>query len=297
MIDLHTHTNESDGQYTPEEQVDKALQVGLTALAITDHDTITGCNRAVEWAKIRNSALTPEKQIEIIPGIEIGCSEDKKGWVDIHILGLFVNPNHKEIVQFSERVRKERIEQKKIMVKKLQDSGFDIRFEEVIKIAGHSFGRPHLAKILVQKYPQKFPDVHSVFEQLLGTGKPAYVPRRYINMKDAVNLIKNTGGIPILAHPGIYDLNAVLSLIEYFMACGGQGLETFYPYHLINGISLEESNEKNSFFREFAEKNHLAQSGGSDFHGDIRKSVCLGERNIPDRLTIELKKQLTKQKK
>ena len=293
MIDLHTHTNESDGQFTPEEQVEKALQAGLKALAITDHDTITGCSRAVEYAKNKNKSLSLEQQIEIIPGIEISCNEPDQSFIEIHVLGLFVDYNNPKLVQFSENIKQERIDQKRKMIQKLQEFGFEITFEEIVKTTSHSFGRPHVAKALMKKYPKKFPSVQSVFDQYLGNGKPAYFERKnYPKIKEAIELIKSAGGLAILAHPGVYDQKEVPRLLDYFRACGGQGLETHYSYHLINGLTPEESARRNKFFQEYAQKHSLVQSGGSDFHGEIRKTVKLGEGNLPYSIVVELKKNL-----
>ncbi len=282
MIDLHIHTNESDGELAPAELVDLAIKSGLQCIAITDHDTIDGCRKAIDYAK--------NKKIKIIPGIEISCYEEEKGFGEVHVVGLFVDYENPLLAAFCENIKTERINQKKLMIKKLQELGFDITFEEVCKIAHHSFGRPHLAKILVQKYPQQFPNVKSVFDQYLGHGKPAYVGRiNQTKMKDTVDLIKKARGIAILAHPGVYSANDALVLLKYFLECGGQGLETYYPYDLVNGITVKEAQSKNSFFKKYAEEHGLLQSGGSDFHGPgVRKTVKLGQLVIPFDLVTNL---------
>ena len=182
---------------------------------------------------------------------------------------------------------------KRKMIQKLQEFGFEITFEEIVKTTSHSFGRPHVAKALMKKYPKKFPSVQSVFDQYLGNGKPAYFERKnYPKIKEAIELIKSAGGLAILAHPGVYDQKEVPRLLDYFRACGGQGLETHYSYHLINGLTPEESARRNKFFQEYAQKHSLVQSGGSDFHGEIRKTVKLGEGNLPYSIVVELKKNL-----
>ncbi|MCK4589167.1 MAG: PHP domain-containing protein [Nanoarchaeota archaeon] len=282
-IDLHTHTNASDGELPPEKLIDLAIQSGLKVIAITDHDTINSCQKAIEYSK--------NKDIEVIPGIEISCYEEEKGWIEIHIVGLFIDYHNPKLVKFCQSIKQERIKQKKEIIKKLQKLGFDITFEEAIKLASYSFGRPHLAQILVKKYPERFPDVKEVFNQFLGNGKPAYVKRNdKIRIKEAIDIIKKAGGIPILAHPGVYEQENAVQLIKFFVECGGQGIETYYSYDLINNLSEEESNKRNSFFQEYAQKNKLIQSGGSDFHGEIRKTVKLGQINIPYELINKLKR-------
>lgn len=287
-IDLHTHTNASDGEFPPEKLIDLAIKSGLKTIAITDHDTINSCQKAVECAKNRD--------IEVIPGIEISCYEEEKGWVEIHILGLFVDYKNSELIRFCQNIKEERIKQKKKMIKKLQDLGFDITFEEAIKSAGYSFGRPHLAKILIQKYPNKFPNTKEVFNQLLGKGKSAYVERSdKIRIKEAIGIIKKAEGIPILAHPGVYEKEDAFTLIDCFIQSGGQGLETYYSYDLVNGLTKEESDKKNRLFRKYAEEHNLLQSGGSDFHGEIRKTVKLGQLEIPESVIFSLKTENMKQ--
>ncbi|PIN75783.1 hypothetical protein COV17_03500 [Candidatus Woesearchaeota archaeon CG10_big_fil_rev_8_21_14_0_10_36_11] len=272
-VDLHAHTNESDGELSPKEFVDQAISCGLKAVAITDHDTIYGCAQAVEYAK--------DKDIEIIPGIEISCTDKEKGFVEIHVIGLCIDYMDKDFITFCEKVRGERIGQKKRMIEKLQELGFDITFDEVVRIANYSFGRPHVAAILMKKYPDRFPDMKSVFDQYLGNDRPGFIAREfYPTIGEAITLITNAGGVPILAHPGVYDEVRVIELIEYFVSLGGKGIETYYPYDKINRISKEDSDRLNVQFKEYAEKHSLLQSGGSDFHGPKRKPVVLGELDI-----------------
>ena len=257
-VDLHAHTNKSDGELSPEDFVDQAIASGLKAVAITDHDTISGCKEAVEYAQ--------GKGIEIVPGIEISCSDKDKGFTEIHVVGLFVDYTNKNLIAFSEKVHDERINQKRQMIEKLQELGFDITFDEVVKITNYSFGRPHVAAILMEKYPDKFPDMKSVFDQYLGNDKPGFVARAfYPTIGEAITLIKNAGGVAILAHPGIYDETRVFELLDYFVSRGGQGLETSYSYTKINRIPEDDSTKRNTQFRDYAEQ-----------HGLLRRSLgCL----------------------
>ena len=284
LVDLHMHTNASDGQYKPNEVVDQAITKGLKAIAITDHDTISGAELAIKYAK--------DKDIEVIAGIEISCLE--KSDVEIHILGLFLDIKNTELNKFCENAKKQRILQKKKMITKLQDIGFDITYEEVLALTNYSFGRPHIAQILMKKYPDEFPDTKTVFDKYLGTGKPAFFQRETkVNLLEAISRIKAAGGIPILAHPGVYG-KSTFELIEYFAKLGGEGIETHYPYDLINGLSKEENNQLNNSLKEYAKQHNLIESGGSDFHGDIRKSVQIGQIAVPYELVEKMKQHLSK---
>ncbi len=169
------------------------------------------------------------------------------------------------------------------MVVKFQNLGFDIAFEEVEKTVKGNMGRPHIAKILLKKYPQEFSSIKDIFDRYLGNGKPAYVERAdKTRVKEAIELIKKAGGIPILAHPGIYQKEDALELIKYFSEIGGAGVETYYPYDLINRMTEEEFEELTKSFRKFTKEHGLLESGGSDFHGETRKSVGLNQMKVPD---------------
>ncbi len=274
-IDLHTHTNESDGEFTPEQLVDTALNAGVKILAITDHETVSAVERAIIHAK--------GKSIEIIPGIEISCDEKEKGYTEVHVLGLFIDHKNKKLKAFCDSVHNERITQKKEMIRKLQTLGFDITFDEVARLVGYSFGRPHIARVLMQKYPEKFPTTQSVFDHYIGTGKAAYVERSdRVWIKDAISLIQGAGGIPVLAHPGVFRKDDAAQLIDYFVACGGKGIETYYSYDLVNGLTKKDSDRLGVFFRSLAKKHHILESGGSDYHGKkVRPTVSVGSTFVP----------------
>ncbi|MBS3117027.1 PHP domain-containing protein [Candidatus Woesearchaeota archaeon] len=284
LADLHSHTTTSDGTLTPKELIDLALQRRLSALAITDHDTVDALPFAIDYTK--------NKPLLIVQGIEFSCEELPRGFEEVHILGLFIDHRNevlrKRLVHLLEK-RKER-EQK--MIEKLQSFGFDITFEEVAARVGVAFGRPHIAKILVEKYPQQFKTVQDVFENYIGSGKPAYIPRLdKIKVKEAISLIHTTGGIASLAHPCLYKDEDVVELVSYFVACGGDALETFYPYYVnAKGVSLEESQHKNALVQKLAQEKSLLQTGGSDFHGIIRP-IMLGDCGISMEMFERLKER------
>ena len=286
MIDLHMHTNVSDGKLTPAELIDLSLEKGLKAIAITDHDSVAGITAAIEHAK--------GKSIEVIPGIEISCDESEIGFKEVHVIGLFINPNHKKLLKFIESAKEERVKQKEKMVKKLQNLGFDISFEELKRYAKESFGRPHIARLLIKKYPKQFSSIEDVFRNYLAVGKPAYADRENkCGAKQAITLVKNAGGLSFLAHPGVFKKNDSLELIDFFRKQGGQGIETYYPYHIICPelkIDKIENQKLIEFYRQTAEANKMLEAGGSDFHGGDRQTI--NAIKIQDSVLDKLKKAL-----
>ena len=288
MIDLHIHTNVSDGEFSPKEVVDIAVKKGLNAIAITDHDTTMGINAAIEYAKGRN--------IEIVPGIEINCYEEELSFDEVHILGLLIEHENKDLIKFAEILRQDRIKQKKQIIDNLRNLGFDIKLEDIQGAENVSIGRPHIAMELMRKYPKDFSSVKDVFDRFIGIGKPAYAERSYrVRISEAINIIKKAKGIPILAHPGCYKDNDSLELIKTFIGKGGQGIETIYPYDLVfpKEYDKAKTERKILFFRGIAKKFGLVESGGSDFHGKIRKST-IGCANVGNEILEKIKKAVKK---
>ncbi|HLC74854.1 MAG TPA: PHP domain-containing protein [Candidatus Nanoarchaeia archaeon] len=270
MIDLQSHTYMSDGEQSPEELVDDAISRGLKALAITDHDVVDGVQRAIDHAK--------NKPIELVPGIEIRCYEPERGFKEIDVLGLLINLKHPEMIKLCEKGKQERISQKRKMIAQLQKMGYNITFDEVAATVKGAFGRPHIAKFLLKKYPDRFFSIQDVFDKCIGFGKPAYVPRdENLPMREAVRVIHASGGIAILAHPRAYEKEESLHLIKRFQEAGGDGIETYYPYHLVfPQLRLDEAgnNKLIQFYKDVAKKNGLLESGGCDHHGAKRNTLA-----------------------
>ncbi len=283
MIDLHMHTNASDGKLSPKQLIDLSLKNGLKAIAITDHDTISGITSGLEYAK--------GKRLEVIPGIEINCDEEKIGFKEIEVVGLFVDHEHKALVNFVRDAEQDRLKKKKKIVKQLQKLGFDVTFEELKTYAKGSLGLPHVAQLLLKKYPNKFSSIRDVFDKYLRSGKPAYVDRENKpGIKQAISTVKKSGGLSFLAHPGIFHNKGALDAIEFFQKNGGQGIETYYPYHIICPelkIGEKENFEIIAFYQETAKKCGLLESGGSDFHGGDRETI--NAVRIPDSVLEKLK--------
>lgn len=286
MIDLQNHTVASDGELTPEELVDLAIKKKLSAIAITDHDSVDSVKKAIAYAGGKN--------IEIVPGVELSCDDPLFHYDKIDVLGLFIDPDNKSLNDLLEHIKNKREENKKLIIKKLNDMGYEIKYEDVKKTVKGTFGRPHIAKYLVKKYPDKFNSVREVFDQLIGRGKPAYLDtKERVSIKVGIKTIQNAWGVAILAHPGIYPREDSLKIIDYFIENGGDGIETYYPYHIIcPELKMDEKANKEmvDFYRKVAESKKVLESGGNDHHGNYR--FTLGAVQIPERVLKNLKNKV-----
>ncbi|MBR9706101.1 PHP domain-containing protein [Candidatus Pacearchaeota archaeon] len=258
LIDLHTHTTASDGEYTPKEIIDYAVQRGLSAIAVTDHETINGLDSAIKSSK--------DKNIEFVPGIELGSRAPEIGLDDVHIVGLFIDPESEVMKNVSVELRQNRIVQKEKIIEKLNSLGYEITFEELDKEAsGGSYGRPHIAHILMRKYPNEFSDTTSVFKKLLSADAKAYVPQKRLSIKEAIESIHQAKGIAILAHPALCFEKDLL-VINRFIECGGDGIEVNYGYKGHEGWTQKDEDYFIKKYRKIAHDNDLLISGGTDFH-------------------------------
>lgn len=255
-IDLHLHSTASDGQYTPSELVAMAIERRLLAIAITDHDTTDGIDEALEAA--RGTGL------EVIPGVEISCDIPRQ---ELHILGYYID-HHEPILEEKLRTfRQSRLHRAKAMLDKLAALGFPLEWEAVTELAGgSSVGRPHIAQAMVKMGYVASTD--EAFDLYIGRNGPAYVERYKLSPLEAVSLIKEAQGLPVLAHP-LEVTQFVPSLVE-----GGLvGLEVYY-----NGYSPEDMQE----LANLARKYDLIPTGGSDFHGpDVLDTVEMGGVEVP----------------
>ena len=242
FIDMHVHTTASDGQLSPVEVVDYAISKGLSGVAITDHDTITGLQDAISYGKL--------KGVIIIPGIELSTEFEGE---EVHILGYKIDYANQELLETLNILRDERAHRAQKIIHKLQGLGMKISFQEVQAIAKEGvIGRPHIAKILIKKGYVK--TVQEAFEKYLNKGCSAYVPRYKLSPFDAVDLIKKAGGITVMAHPGLVKK---LGLVEELIKHGIDGIEVSHPDH---------NNEQNKSFESLASDNQLYITAGSDFH-------------------------------
>ena len=275
QIDLHVHSNRSDGSFTPTELVDYALQKGLTAFALTDHDTTDGLAEAIEYGK--------EKGIEVVPGIEFS-TEYESG--DIHILGLYIDYEKKE---FKERIQAfvdSRVLRNQKMCQNLVNIGVDISYEALLEAFPDAvITRAHYARYLLDKGYVK--SMKEAFVRYIGDHCPCFVPREKVTPVQAIELILAADGIPVLAHPTLYHMSdrRLEKLVAELKEAGLLGIEAIYPTY-----SAGEKRQMHAL----AHKYHLLVTGGSDFHGSNKPKLDLavgyGGLYVPAFLLDTLKK-------
>jgi len=286
MIDLQNHTVASDGELTPEQLVGLAIEKKLSAIAITDHDSLGSVKKAIEYSKGKN--------IGIVPGVELSCDDPLFNYDKIDVLGLLINPDNKKLNNLLEHIKNKREENKKLIIEKLKNLGYEIEYEDVKKTVKGTFGRPHIAKYLLKKYPNKFASVSDVFDKLIGRGEKAYLDTKgRVSIKDGIKIIQNAGGVAILAHPGVYPRNDSIKIIDYFIERGGDGIETYYPYHIIcYELKIDENGNQEiiNFYKSIAKSKKILESGGNDHHGNYR--FTLGAVEIPESVLENLKRRI-----
>ncbi len=246
--DLHMHTNHSDGQHSVEELIKLCKSAGLDIISITDHDTISAINEAVEIGK--------EYGIEVIPGLEI--SSDFLDY-DIHILAYFFDVNSKELEEYLNFFRAERYKRAIRIINRLNEIGLTITIEDVLEVAGNStLGRPHIARAMVNK--NLVSNFYEAFNKYIGNGCIAYEKKVHLSPQSACKIISDAGGLSFIAHPN----NMPEDIIKILIESGIDGIEVIHPSHLSN---------KTEFFRGIVNEYFLLESGGSDFHGGDRDDV------------------------
>ncbi len=268
-IDLHAHSDCSDGVHSPEELVSKASGAGLCALAVTDHDAVDGVTRA--------QRVSPQS-LEIVLGVELSARE---GPSDVHILGYCFNPANRDLLAYLENFRSHRLDRAKGIVRKLNDLGVPLDFESVAAVAQDgrtSVGRPHIARAL---YENKHVDsVQDAFNRYLANNAPAYLPKFFFSVEDAIEIIHRAGGVAVLAHPGSLRRD---ELIPAFVEGGLDGLEVIHPEHT-------EATRRS--YEQLAAKYGLITTGGSDYHGPRPGRCDLGGMNVPHSHLVDLKGRL-----
>ncbi len=261
MIDLHTHTNESDGSCTPLELVDRALAIGLEALAISDHDTFAGYDQAVEPAR--------DYGLDLVCAIELSARMTGHGRRTVHVLGYFLRePPSAEFRGWVEGLLASRRERNLRLVAKLQGMGVPIELSEVERIGRTLTGRPHFARVLIQKGFAA--DYDDAFRRYFGEAAPAFVERYGPDVNAAAQQISAAGGLAVIAHPvrlGVRDAVSEESLIRDLRDSGLGGIEVYHSDHGPADVQR---------YAGIAKKYGLAVTGGSDFHGDAKPDVALG---------------------
>jgi 3',5'-nucleoside bisphosphate phosphatase len=257
-IDLHAHTIHSDGTFTPTESVKLALERGLTALSISDHDSTEGLGEAVEAADGTG--------LEIVPGVEFSTELDGQS---VHVLAYWVDLDHEEFQAELTRLRKERFRRGERMVERLRELGYPITFERVRQIAeGGNIVRPHVAQALVEAGVVDRID-EAFTHEFIGSGGRAHVPKRALHPRRAVALIKRAGGLAVIAHPGLWreGLGVGDEVIEELVAGGLDGIEAAHPDH---------TPEMEARYRAMARALGVVATGSSDCHGTRYDPVRLG---------------------
>lgn len=266
--DLHLHSTASDGLLSPSEVVCKAVACGLTALALTDHDTVNGI------AEARKAALNTAA--ELVPGIELNSFAHN---AEVHILGYFIDYHDPYLIRELKRLQLDRDERAAAIVKKLNKLGISLSFEQVREIAGQApVGRPHIAKAMLDAGLVK--SVKEAFDSYLALGKPAYVPRSRLTPDKAISIILKAGGVPVLAHPGL--LNRDL-MIPHLIEKGLLGIEVFYPAHDRDMVER---------YAAICRRHNLVMTGGSDCHGPGTGYPEVGSAVTPDEELEKLKNLL-----
>lgn len=266
-VDLHVHTSASDGFFAPREVIYKAKKSGLSAIAITDHDTTDGLSEAL-------ASLTAEDRFTIIPGVELSTDYENQ---DIHILGYYMNYKEEGFQNVLADFREKRSKRALEIVEKLNSLGYEINYEEILKIAKNSaVGRPHIASALVSMGYTK--NNSEAFDKLLKRGKPAYVPKHKISPTEAVRFIRYFRGIPVIAHPGLAGKDHIIPVL---VKAGLLGIEVYHSDHKLQDVLK---------YLNLAKRYGMLITGGSDFHGiePTRKRV-MGVPELEMNTVIEMK--------
>jgi hypothetical protein len=262
--DLHTHSNASDGALTPAELVEEAQWKGLSCIALTDHDTMRGVDAAI--------AAGATAGIEVLGGVELSCEYGDR---EVHVLGYRLD-RPAEVEAACQEVRAHRKHRMREMVEKAAGLGLDVTYEEVAALSeGGSVGRPHLARLLVEK--RYVGSMTEAFARYLGDDGAAYVPKKRLTVRQGIDLIHAAGGLAVIAHPGIAGVEDVL---EDLLKLGSDGIEVRYSMH---------SPTQEQRFSQMAASRKLLTTGGSDYHGDPSHGRELGVPSVPCEWVRKLK--------
>lgn len=271
MVDLHSHTTKSDGSLAPSELIALALRTGLRTLAITDHDTQEGYDEAAPYAA--------EAGLELICGVELGTRFHGE---PIHVLGYFLDGSpgaefrgHLGCLQSARRERNERL------AARLRSLGLDVRREEAERHGQSQTGRPHFARVLVDK--GYVSDIREAFNRYLDESAPGFVERRDPALDNVLGWIHQAGGLASWAHPGRMVRQSGLPTEALFREMADRGIDAIEAYHTDHDVTQRAE------YLGLAGKAGLMVTGGSDFHGDCKPQVALGQVVLPDALWAQVK--------
>ncbi len=273
LCDLHTHSNFSDGTLSPEELIEKAERTGLSAIALCDHNTISGLPRFLAAAEKSN--------IIAVPGVEV--TSVFKGR-EVHILGLFLKKEYySAVTEYLETFVKRKFEASRMLAKNLVDGGFDIDYNAILESAGGAVpNRVYFAKELIRKgYISEIPEA---FEEILAENGRFYKSAERISAFEVIEFLKSVEAIPVLAHPFLsLSYEELCEFLPKAKECGLIGIETFYSYHTEENVLSA---------KKLAEKFGLIESGGSDFHGENRPDVKIGVGKDNIKIPMEIYEKL-----
>ncbi len=265
--DLHIHTYYSDGVFSPEKIVDTAIDVGLGAIALTDHDNILSYNVAKDYLKKTGK----QDKLEVIEGVEINTLYKN---YEVHILGYFMDDTNSDFRELLKTQQNARVKQTKEIIALLsKKEGIKIKYEDIVKqvAEGGSIGRPHIAKAITNAGGTV--SVIDAYAKYIHDDSPVYVPRKTVSPQDAVEIIYDAGGIPVIAHP--HDLDIAEPLIKDLMSYGLRGIEAYHRKH--SPACVE-------YFSSMAEELGLIVTGGSDFHAPniMNGQIVMGKNFVPE---------------
>jgi len=267
-VDLHCHSTASDGNLTPEELVARAASLGIEVLAITDHDTTEGLPAALAEAHQQGG-------ITVVPGVEFSTTSGKE---EIHLLGYLMDLNNPELQGLLARMQQARWDRAQQMLARLANLGLPIEWDRVLEIAGGkgSIGRPHVASALLEAGLAS--SFNEVFDLWIGRGRPAYVERYKLSPEETIQLVRRSGGVPVLAHPYIYSRSGVCKMgldlrrwLPRLREAGLEGMEVYYPNY---------TRRVNRHLLALAVRHNLLITGGSDYHGGMLGNG-LGSVSVP----------------
>lgn len=263
-IDLHVHTTASDGTFAPAEAVRLAAETGLRAIAVTDHDSAFGYPEAAEAGRALG--------VEVVPGIEISTKFHRA----VHILGYYIDPHSPALEPVLNWVVQDRDERNKKMAALMAADGLPVSYEQMHERFGPVIGRPHFARVLVELGLAD--SVNDAFDKFVEKGRKYYVGRNFLSIERSIEIIRASGGVPVLAHPFQYKLDdaGLRELIEHCMESGLLGMECLY-----SGYDADMS----GYLLRLAAEYGLLPTGGSDFHGSNKPHIALG-RGINDNLAV-----------
>jgi len=257
QIDLHTHTTASDGTLNPADLVRKAASIGLWAVAITDHDTVGGLSQALQAGR--------ETGVEVIPGCELSIDFPTG---QMHILGLFLPDPPTGLKATLQDLQDRRNNRNDRILARLREAGVDVDLQEIQELAGEaSIGRPHIARVLLQKGVVE--SIDQAFREYIGPGGAAYIPKDKLEPEKAIRILKQEGATVILAHPYSLELDTpeLRELLGRLKEQGLDGMEALYTDH---------TPEQTRTYLQLCQEYDLLVSGGSDFHGSVKEGVELG---------------------